>query len=193
MCKGMVASLALVLLLSSIAFSDVGQAESFGLNAKDMVALLGGPGSAISGESMMVGQNQVAATPGLDFNIVFQSEMGILNQGAIAVGLSAILGVLQESGLAGEQTQNENGGAVEQHQNWTGNLGQDLTKSNGIGGIIAGQGYTIGQVQVSADRNGISMDVNLSSAVQFNGVVGTKGLDVILQKYIAIGNKPISN
>ena len=172
--KGLIASIALVFFLTPIALSNIGQAENIQINTENLLSLLGGPKTAIGGTTISIGQNQIAATPGLDFEIVFQSEIGIVNQGTTAVSYSAIIG---------QQTQTGN----EQEQNWAGNLEQNVNKNNGIGGIAAGQGMALGQVQITANNNGIQSNANISGAVQLNGLVGGPGLDVIIQKYMAVG------
>lgn len=186
MYKGLVTSILFVLCLSPVAFSNVGQADNFQINAENMIYLNGGPSLAIGGNSITVGQIQVAATPGLDFKIAIQADMGILNQGASAVSFSAIMGAAQKAGIIGQQTQTDNAGTIEQEQNAGWNLEQDVNKNDGIGGIIAGQGVILGQIQIIANRNGISGNVNISGATQLEGKVSGVGDNPVSKQIIAI-------
>lgn len=177
MYKGLVLSIVLVCLFSSGAFGLVGQAESFGLSAENLILLYGG-GSTYGGNTGTIGQSQLAVDPSCGNTVILQSETGILNQGASAVGLSGTLGALQSAGVAGLQWQIADLGLIDQDQSLALILSEDLAKNDGNGAVVAGQGVVIGQVQITASPSGITGDAQFAGVAQFSGIGGGTGSTV---------------
>ena len=180
MYKGLVISLSLILSLPTGALGIIGQSEGFEISEKNQVFLLGSPSVAFGGNSAIVGQSQTAVNLGFDFTIAVQNEVGMLNQVTGAVTSSAVIDGTQEADLVGQQTQAANSESSAQEQDQAINLVQDLNKSQGTGGAIIGQGGFIAQVQIVANSNGISGDVQFTGASQFSGINGGLGSDIVV-------------
>ena len=186
MYKSLMVSIVLVFMLSSVSLSMIGQGEGFQISAENLISLVGIPGTTNSGNSVIVGQNQATAALGMDLTMILQGETGLLNQGASALSLSSILESDQNIGLAGQQIQNANTESSAQNQNNASNLLQNINKNQGTGGIIAGQGIVIGQIQISANRNGTTGNADFSGISQFNGLIGNQNFDEMLNKITTI-------
>ncbi|MBN1972430.1 MAG: hypothetical protein JW787_02230 [Sedimentisphaerales bacterium] len=188
MYKGLVFSIVLVFLITSIALGNIGQAEGFQISTGNLVTLYGGPGLAVGGNVVIVGQNQTSSSKGVSLDnlyIALQGETGILDQGTAALSFSAALGGTQQAEIVGQQIQTEDIETSTQDQ--TRNFVQAITKDSGIGGIIAGQGGIIGQAQIIASSAGITGEAVFSGISQYNGIVGGFGKDVFLDSLIAMG------
>jgi len=102
MLRGFSLSVAVILLLSSGAFADIGQAEGFSIGALNMVQRVGGAGWAEGGNLVMVGQSQKVHAAG---TTAIQKETGILFQGAKVVGICGATKVQQNASADGLQSQ----------------------------------------------------------------------------------------
>ena len=187
MYKRLMVSTVLALMFTSGAFALVGQSEYFGLGAENLVILSGGPGTAYGGNTASVGQGQLVTDSGGGNIIALQNEAGILNQGASTVGLSGALGALQSAGTAGYQWQIAGLGLGLQGQSLALNLGQDMEKNDGVGGVVAGQGVVVGQVQIVATPYGISGDAQFAGVSQFGSVGGGAGSSAVINKDLSVG------
>lgn len=186
MYKGFVVSIAFVLLMSSGAFADIGQAEGFGVGASNLVMLLGGPGAVYGGNVGMVGHGQQAADGSLG-TIAMQNEAGILNQGASAVSTFGLLGIIQDAGAVGQQWQLAAGGLGLQGQILDLYLAQELLKLDSVGGVLGAQGAVVGQVQIIVSPYGVSGDAQFVGVAQFGAVGGGPGATSTLTEGLSIG------
>ena len=165
----------------------IGQAEGFQINADNLISLLGGSSLFVGGNSASVGQSQTTANGGLNLTFVMQGQAGILNQGATAVGVghSAKLSGSQGAGLVGQQAQSA-GTSSQQYQDNSANLAQNFNISKGSGGLLLGQGYVIGQVQITAGPDGINGDADFSGISQLGGIIDAKKTNLMLSNMTAI-------
>ena len=171
---GFVVCIVFVFLMSSGAFAAIGQAEGFGVDASNLILLLGGSGAVYGGNIGMVGHGQ-QATDGVSATIAMQNEAGILNQGATAVSTFGLLGIAQDAGAVGQQWQLAAGGLGLQGQVLDLYLAQELLKLDGVGGILGAQGAVVGQVQIIVSPYGVSGDAQFVGAAQFGGIGGGPG------------------
>ncbi len=186
MFKSLIISTMLVLLLSCSGYADIGQTQGFNTGSDNLV-LLSGNGSAFGGNNSVIGQSQVAINPACGNVIVLQGETGILNQGVTAVGSSGVLGAIQSLGALGQQLQLADLCPILQNQNLGILLHQELVKDDGAGGVVAGQGAVVGQVQIAATPYGISGSAQFTGIAQFDSIGGGPGSCSTISKDMAVG------
>ena len=171
-------SVAVILLLSSGVFADIGQAEGFSISALNMVQRVGGAGWAESGNIVMVGHGQMAYTAG---TAAIQRETGILIQGARVAGIGGTTTVMQNAsvyGLQGQIVSSGKPGILAQGQSLTVGLDNGILKTGGIGGAVSVQGFVGAQNQVMAAPNGTGVNYQVVGAAQLATVSGGPGSDV---------------
>ena len=171
-------SVAVILLLSSGVFADIGQAEGFSISALNMVQRVGGAGWAESGNIVMVGHGQMAYTAG---TAAIQRETGILIQGARVAGIGGTTTVMQNAsvyGLQGQIISSGKPGILAQGQSLTVGLDNGILKTGGIGGAVSVQGFVGAQNQVMAAPNGTGVNYQVVGAAQLATVSGGPGSDV---------------
>jgi hypothetical protein len=186
MLRGFSLSVAVILLLSSGAFADIGQAEGFSIGALNMVQRVGGAGWAEGGNLVMVGQNQKVHAAG---TTAIQKETGILFQGAKAVGICGATKVQQNASADGLQSQlvvTGRHGFQAQGQSLAVGLDNVVRQTGGVGGAVGAQGFVGGQNQVLVTPGGTSANSQVVGAAQFASVSAHPGSNVVVNNSLNV-------
>lgn len=186
MLRGFSLSVAVILLLSSGAFADIGQAEGFSIGALNMVQRVGGAGWAEGGNLVMVGQSQKVHAAG---TTAIQKETGILFQGAKAVGICGATKVQQNASADGLQSQlvvTGRHGFQAQGQSLTVGLDNVVRQTGGVGGAVGAQGFVGGQNQVLVTPGGTSANSQVVGAAQFASVSAHPGSNVVVNNSLNV-------
>jgi hypothetical protein len=180
MVRDFLLSVAVVLLLSSGTFADVGQTEGFSIGAMNVVQKVGGAGWAGSGNLVMVGHGQEALKVG---TVARQKETGKLTQSASAGGICGTTKVLQNAsvqGLQGQAAVLGRHGFQAQGQSLAVGLDSVIRQSGGIGSATSVQDFVGGQHQLLATPNGTSANYQVVGAAQFSSVSARPGSSVVV-------------
>jgi hypothetical protein len=186
MLRGFSLSVAVILLLSSGAFADIGQAEGFSIGALNMVRRVGGAGWAEGGNLVMVGQSQKVHAAG---TTAIQKETGILFQGAKAVGICGATKVQQNASADGLQSQlvvTGRHGFQAQGQSLAVGLDNVVRQTGGVGGAVGAQGFVGGQNQVLVTPGGTSANSQVVGAAQFASVSAHPGSNVVVNNSLNV-------
>jgi len=186
MLRGFSLSVAVILLLSSGAFADIGQAEGFSIGALNMVQRVGGAGWAEGGNLVMVGQSQKVHAAG---TTAIQKETGILFQGAKAVGICGATKVQQNASADGLQSQlvvTGRHGFQAQGQSLAVGLDNVVRQTGGVGGAVGAQGFVGGQNQVLVTPGGTSANSQVVGAAQFASVSAHPGSNVVVNNSLNV-------
>ena len=186
MLRGFSLSVAVILLLSSGAFADIGQAEGFSIGALNMVQRVGGAGWAEGGNLVMVGQSQKVHAAG---TTAIQKETGILFQGAKAVGICGATKVQQNASADGLQSQlvvTGRHGFQAQGQSLAVGLDNVVRQTGGVGGAVGAQGFVGGQNQVLVTPGGTSANSQVVGAAQLASVSAHPGSNVVVNNSLNV-------
>ena len=171
MYKRLILSAVVVLLMCSGAFASIGQLQSGSIGSAMLVGRAGGAGSAESAVIIPFGQNQYRWDSASNAT-VFQTQNGLLAQGATAVGRGGMSGVMQSAGVDAGQGQLVAGPLTLQGEKIDVGMTQGVAKIGGIGGATAFQAVVVGQTQITSSPGGISVQGQTVGATQFSAVVG---------------------
>ena len=180
MLRKILLSAAVILLLSSGAFADIGQVQGFSIGALNLVGRSGGTGSAKGGNILMVGHSQEVHKPFFGIS-ARQGEKGILVQFGSAGGTGGVSGVAQRAtvqGLQGQLTQRF--GPTVQGQCLNVGLGQVAIKAAGVGGAVGAQGFVGSQSQTITTPRMISTESQFVGAAQYSAVSGGIGSKILV-------------
>lgn len=172
MLRGFSLSVAVILLMSSGALADIGQAEGFYIGAQNVVQRIGGTGWAEGGNLVMVGHSQRAFVVGA---AAMQKEAGILAQNASVYGTCGATKVQQNASADGQQGQLVvfgKHGFQAQGQSLAVSLDNAVRQFGSIGGAEGAQSFVGGQNQVLITPGGTSANSQFVEAVQFAAVSG---------------------
>ena len=186
MLRGFSLSVAVILLLSSGAFADIGQAEGFSIGALNMVQRVGGAGWAEGGNLVMVSQSQKVHAAG---TTAIQKETGILFQGAKAVGICGATKVQQNASADGLQSQlvvTGRHGFQAQGQSLAVGLDNVVRQTGGVGGAVGAQCFVGGQNQVLVTPGGTSANSQVVGAAQFASVSAHPGSNVVVNNSLNV-------
>jgi len=173
-------SAAVILLLSSGAFADIGQVEGFSIGAVNLVGRCGGPGLAEGGNIAIVGHSQEVHKP-FHGILARQEEKGILVQCGSAGGAGGISGVAQRASVEGLQGQlTQRFGPTVQGQCLNVGLKQVALKVGGVGGAEGVQGFVGGQSQTINTPHMTSTESQFIGVVQYSSVSGGPGSKAIV-------------
>lgn len=172
--KGFAVPIALILLLSSGAFAAIGQTQHFNIDASNVGSMTGaGGGGAASMALVPVAHSQVAVDRSGGV-IALQTGIGLLVQGASAVGLGGLHGFEQSASAVGDQSQ-----AVPdpytlglQEQNLGADLSQDAFTVGGLGSAVALQSFVGAQHQFIVTPYGVSVNVQCVGVSLLDGIGG---------------------
>jgi len=180
MSKRLTLSAVVVLLMYSGAFASIGhqlqsgsigQLQSGSIGSAMLVAKAAGAGSAESAVIVPFGQNQYRRDSASN-TTAFQTQNGLLAQGATVAGRGGISGVLQHAGVDAGQGQLVAGPVTLQGETMDVGLTQGVAKIGGIGGATAFQAFVGGQTQIVSSPGGISVQGQTVGATQFSAVTG---------------------
>ena len=178
--KRLTLSAVVVLLMCSGAFAStghqlqsgsIGQLQSGSIGSAMLVGRAAGAGSAENAVIVPFGQNQYRRNSASN-TTVFQTQNGLLAQGATVVGRGGISGVLQRAGVDVGQGQLVAGPVTLQGEKIDVGLTQGVAKIGGIGGATAFQAFVGGQTQIASSPGGISVQGQTVGATQFSAVAG---------------------
>ena len=169
--KGVLLTVAGVLLLSSTAFALVGQLQDASVGSAMLVGRTGGAGSATDGVILTFGQNQYDYDKA-SRTTAFQTQGGLIAQGATAVGKGGMSGVTQGVGASAKQGQLAVGPLTIQGEKMEVGLGQTAVKQSGIGGAQGFQAFIGGQSQIVSSPTGVSAQGQTVAATQYSAVSG---------------------
>jgi hypothetical protein len=179
-------SVAVVLLLSSGTFADVGQTEGFSIGAMNVVQKVGGAGWAEGGNLVMVGHGQEALKVG---TVARQKETGKLTQSASAGGICGSTRVLQNAsvqGLQGQVAVLGKHGFQAQGQSLAVGLDSVIRQSGGIGSATSVQDFVGSQHQLLVTPNGTSANYQVVGAAQFASVSAHLGSNVVVNNSLNV-------
>ena len=167
-------SAVVILLLSTVCFAAVNQAEDFSIAAFNRVGRVGSASSAEGGNMVMVGHSQEVHVP-YRGGVALQDQAGVLTQSASAVGTGGATFVSQDASIKGLQDQfiaGYRGNLIKEDQLLKLSLGQKVHKFGGIGGAVGAQGFVGGQNQIIATPGQFSAESQFVGAVQYAAVAG---------------------
>ena len=171
MSKRLTLSAVVVLLMCSSAFAYIGQSESAAIGSAMLVGRVGGPGSAESAVVVPFGQNQYKHDWASN-TTAFQTQSGLLAQGATAVGRGGMSGAMQSADIDAGQNQLVARPLTLQGEKIDVGMTQGVAKIGGIGGATAFQAVVGGQTQIASSPGGISVQGQTVGATQFSAVAG---------------------
>lgn len=179
---------AVILLLSSGAFADIGQVQGFSIGALNKAERVGGYGWAKSGNMLTVGHSQktYGACCG---SAARQQEKGKLLQHARTAGVGGSTAVRQNASVVGLQGQLIRGGRrglQAQGQCLTLNLNTRAQKAGGIGGAIGSQSFVGEQSQRQVYRGGFSVSSQFVQAEQCTKIIGGKRSDIVVKNNLDV-------
>jgi hypothetical protein len=186
MLRGFSLSVAVILLMSSGALADIGQAEGFYIGAQNVVQRIGGTGWAEGGNLVMVGHGQRAFVVGA---AAMQKETGILAQNASVYGTCGATKVQQNASADGRQGQLVvfgKHGFQAQGQSLAVSLDNAVRQSGSIGGAEGAQSFVGGQNQVLITPGGTSSNSQFVEAVQFAAVSGGRNTNVAVNNSLDV-------
>ncbi len=171
MLRGFTLSVVIILLLSSGAFALIGQLQCGDVGSTMTLASPGWGGMATSSVILPFGQNQYKHDMASN-TTVFQTQNGLIAQGATAVGgLFGSSGVVQGVEASGLQGQLVADPLTLQGEMMTVGLNQTAS-SLGIGDVQAFQAFIGGQSQIVSSPAGVSAQSQTVAATQYSAVVG---------------------
>lgn len=180
MLRKILLSAAVILLLSSGAFADIGQVQGFSIGALNLVGRAGGTGSAKGGNILMVGHSQEVHKPFRGIS-ARQGEKGILVQFGSARGTGGVSGVAQCAKVQGLQGQlTGRFGPTVQGQCLNVGLGQVAIKAGGVGGAVGAQGFVGSQSQTITTPRMTSTESQFIGAAQYSAVSGGIGSKILV-------------
>lgn len=165
-------SAAVIMLLTSGAFADIGQVECFSIGSLNIVGRSGLVGSAKGGNLVVFSHSQKIQKPWFSTKIK-QEEKGILVQYGKAQGTGGASGVVQCAKIRGIQGQYiKPFGSTMQGQCLKVSLGQVALKSGGVGSTQGVQGFIGGQSQKISTPHVISTEKQFVAVGQCASVSG---------------------
>jgi hypothetical protein len=175
MLKKFLVSAAVILLLNSGAFADIGRVEGFSIDALNIVGRCGPVGSAHGGKMVVIGHSQQVHKP-FFYTTARQEEKGIFVQYGTANGAGGVSGVAQCAKVNGLQGQYiKPFGPTMQGQRLNVNLGQLALKIGGVGCTQGVQGFVGGQSQKINTPRMTSTETQFVGVGQYSSVSGDKG------------------
>lgn len=199
MIRKILLSAVVILLLSSGAFANIGQVQSFSIGEFfNKVQIVGGFGSAVGENMLEVSQRQTARNPRLGSAAIKQG--GILTQHARvrSRGGTIGIGVVQNASVDGSQHQFIGGrrrGSHTQGQSLNLNLNTIARKpGGGIGRVVGSQSFVGEQSQRQATRGGFSASSQFVQAEQSVKIMGGQRSNVVVENNLNVtmfqGNTP---
>ena len=179
-------SAAVILLLTSAAFADIGQVECFSIGSLNIVGRCGPVGSAKGGNIVVFGHSQKIQKPWFPTKIK-QGEKGILVQYGTAQGTGGVSGVAQGAKVKGIQRQyTKPFGPTVQGQCLKVSLGQVALKAGGVGGTKGVQGFVGGQSQKITTPYMTSTEKQFVGVGQYSSVSGGEGSTGIVVNAVSV-------
>ena len=181
-------SAVIVLLLSSGAFADIGQTQSFEIGALNKAKVVGGFGMASGRNYLEIGQRQMERKACLGTAAVKQG--GILTQHARARARSGAVGVIQNASVNGSQHQFIGGGRRGSHaqgQSLNLNLNTIARKPDGgVGRAVGSQSFVGEQSQRQATRGGFSASSQFVQAEQGVKIIGGRCSNIVVKNNLDV-------
>lgn len=168
-----------LLLLSSMAFADTGQVQTFNIGLDNVVGLLEGSGVAVNTNVATVVNEQIASDIGSGTTAV-QVSTGAFVQGASTTGAYGLFVVEQDGQASGWQI-NPGGQWLQT------NFLQQVFKSGGIGLALGIQSFVGSQVQHIMTPFGVLTNVDYIGVARLDGIGGWPFSSNILSKGINVG------
>ncbi|GAG24551.1 unnamed protein product [marine sediment metagenome] len=188
MLRKILLSAVVILLLSSGAFANIGQVQGFSIGEFNKVQIVGAFGSAVSRNTLEVGQRQTARNPRLGSAAIKQG--GILTQHARVRGRGGTIGVVQNASVDGSQHPFISGrrrGPNTQGQSLNLNLNTTARKPvGGIGCVVGSQSFVGGQSQRQATRGGFSASSQFVQAEQGVKIMGGQRSNVVVKNNLNV-------
>ncbi len=179
---------AVVLLLSSGVFADIGQVQSFEIGAVNKVKVVGAFGMASGRNYLEIGQRQMERKACLGSAAMKQG--GVLTQHARVRARSGAVGVIQNASVNGSQKQSVGYGYRGSHTQ-----GQSLNLNfntiarkplDGVGRAIGSQSFVGEQSQKQTYRGGFSSSSQFVQAEQDVKIIGGPSSDVVVENNLNV-------
>jgi hypothetical protein len=179
-------SMAVILMLTSGAFANIGQIECFSIGSLNIVGRSGMVGSAKGGNLVIFSHSQKIQKPW--FSTKFkQEEKGILVQYGKAQGTGGVSGVAQRAKIRGIQGQyTKPFGLTTQGQCLKVNLGQVALESGGVGSAQGLQGFVGVQSQKITTPHMTSTGKQFVGVGQYASVSGGEGSTGIVVNAVSV-------
>jgi hypothetical protein len=181
-------SIAVVLLLSSGVFADIGQVQSFEIGELNKVKVVGGFGMASGRNYLEIGQRQMERQACLGSAAMKQG--GILTQHARVQARSGAVGVIQNASVNGSQKQfigHGYRGSHTQGQSLNLNFNTIARKPLDAAGRVKGSQSFVGeQSQKQTFRGGSSASSQFVHAEQDVKIIGGPGSDVVVKNNLNV-------
>ena len=181
-------SIAVVLLLSSGVFADIGQVQSFEIGELNKVKVVGGFGMASGRNYLEIGQRQMERQACLGSAAMKQG--GILTQHARVQAQSGAVGVIQNASVNGSQKQfigHGYRGSHTQGQSLNLNFNTIARKPLDAAGRVKGSQSFVGeQSQKQTFRGGSSASSQFVHAEQDVKIIGGPGSDVVVKNNLNV-------
>jgi hypothetical protein len=186
MLRKFIISVAVILLLTSGAFADIGQVERFSIGSLNIVGRSGLVGSAKGGNLVIFSHSQKIQKPWFSTKIK-QEEKGVLVQYGKAQGTGGVSGVAQRAKIRGIQGQyTKPFGSTMQGQCLKVNLGQIALKSGGVGSTQGVQGFIGGQSQKISTPHVTNTGKQFVAIGQYASVSGGGGSTGIVVNAVSV-------
>ena len=181
-------SIAVVLLLSSGVFADIGQVQSFEIGELNKVKVVGGFGMASGRNYLEIGQRQMERQACLGSAAMKQG--GILTQHARVQARSGAVGVIQNASVNGSQKQfigHGYRGSHTQGQSLNLNFNTIARKPLDAAGRVKGSQSFVGeQSQKQTFRGGSSASSQFVHAEQDVKIIGGPGSDIVVKNNLNV-------
>jgi len=186
--KKFLISVAVILLLSSGVFADIGQTQGFEIGALNKVKVVGGPGMASGRNYLEIGQRQMERKACLGSAAMKQA--GTLTQHARARARGGAIGVVQNASVDGSQKQfigHGHRGSHQQGQSLNLNLSTIARKPRGaIGRAIGSQSFVGEQSQKQTYRGGSITSSQFVRAEQSVKIIGGPSSNVVVKNNLDV-------
>lgn len=181
-------SVAVVLLLSSGVFADIGQVQSFEIGELNKVKVVGGFGMASGRNYLEIGQRQMERKACLGSAAMKQG--GVLTQHARVRARSGAVGVIQNASVNGSQKQSVGYGYRGSHtQGQSLNLNFNTIARKPLGGVgraIGLQSFVGEQSQKQNYRGGFSSSSQFVQAEQGVKIIGGPSANVVVENNLNV-------
>ncbi len=181
---------AVILLLSSVAFADIGLTQAFKIGAVNKVKVIGGFGKGGGRNYLEIGQKQVESKARLGSAAIKQG--GTFTQHARVRAGSGEVGVVQDASVKGSQNQFIGHGhgrraSHTQGQSLKLNFNTIARKPfNAVGRVKGSQSFVGGQSQTQASRGRFSASSQFVRAEQSVKIIGGQRSNVVVENSLNV-------
>ncbi len=187
--KGLVFSIAIVLLFATSTWAFFGQQQSFHIGGANKLMWYGGVGTARGGNIATVGQEQEMYSTRHGGTYGHQKETGGFVQSGTINNVSGPSSIQQGASIGGYQGQEVTGGRYRtagQTQSLCLDMDTVVSKPWGVGGANAAQSFVGGQSQIVMTPTTTSAQSQFVGAAQYAGITAGPNNDPLVDNSLDI-------